>query len=368
MGTASCDCVVIGAGVVGLAVARTLTLRGHEVVVLDCADAVGTGASSRNSETIHAGLYYTPGSLKARLCVHGRDLLYRYCREKGIPYRRCGKLLVAVSRDQEQQLHEIALRAESNGVADVTLLSSVDAMVLEPEVCCTAALLSPSTGIIDSHAFALALEADVEAAGGHSVYNHTVDHIQSGQNCLRLTINDGESEVLTQHVINAAGLNALTLAISAGCYTNRHEPSLCMLKGNYFSLQKKSPFHRLIYPLPDENGLGIHVCFDISGRVRFGPDAEPIREVQYDVSPERAARFYQSVRCYWPGLPDDSLSPAYAGIRAKITVENSVVDDFTIEYPEDHGVGGLTNLLGIDSPGLTAALAIGEHVANRIAR
>lgn len=357
------DCVVIGAGVVGLAVARALALAGREVIVLEAADAIGTGTSSRNSEVIHAGIYYAPGSLKARLCVQGKALLYDYCESRGIGHRRCGKLIVATSEAQVAQLAGIIAKAAANGVNDLVLLSRQDALALEPQLDCVAAVHSPSTGIVDSHALMLALQGDLEGAGGLIVLNTPLAHLEIKQYAINIIANDGTG-LQAKTVVNAAGLNAVALARRFAGLDPTSIPHAYFAKGNYFTLAGRSPFNRLIYPVPEAAGLGVHLTIDLGGQAKFGPDVQWVDSMEdLVVDPARGDAFYSEVRKYWPALKDGSLNPGYAGIRPKINAPQEVARDFVIQGPADHGVEGLVNLFGIESPGLTSSLAIGDHVA-----
>ena len=360
------DCVVVGAGVVGLAVARALALRGREVLVLEAADAIGTGASSRNSEVIHGGLYYPAGSLKARLCVAGRALLYAYCAERGVPHRRCGKLLVATSAAQVPGLQAIQARAKANGVQDLQWLSRDEARALEPALECMAALHSPSTGIVDSHALLLALQADLEHAGGVVALNSPLAQAGRSQAAIDLIAQDG-TRLQARTVVNAAGLQAPALAARFAGLDPAHVPQAYYAKGSYFTLSGKAPFSRLIYPVPEAAGLGVHLTLDLGGQARFGPDVQWVDSPDdLRVDPARGAAFYAEVRKYWPALRDGALAPGYAGIRPKIHGPGAPAADFVIQGPAVHGVAGLVNLFGIESPGLTSALAIAEHVAEML--
>ena len=362
------DCVVIGAGVVGLAVARALALQGREVMVLEAASAIGTGTSSRNSEVIHAGIYYPTMSLKARLCVSGNALLYGYCAERAIDHRRCGKLIVATSATQAERLNAIAQQAVANGVGDLSLLSRSEALALEPQLDCVAALLSPSTGIIDSHALMLSLQGDIEAAGGFVVLNCAVAHANIADSAIDLIVNDG-SRLRAGTVVNAAGLQTQALARQFSGLAAQHVPASHYAKGNYFSLAGRSPFSRLIYPVPEVAGLGVHATLDLGGQMKFGPDVQWVeRPDDLAVDPARGVAFYAEVRKYWPGLMDGALQPSYAGIRPKLHGPGEPAADFLIQGCADHGVPGLVNLFGIESPGLTASLAIGQHVVSVLAR
>jgi L-2-hydroxyglutarate oxidase LhgO len=390
------DCVVVGAGVVGLAVARALALAGREVVVLEAAEGIGTGTSSRNSEVIHAGIYYPKGSLKARLCVQGKQALYAYCAERGVPHRRCGKLIVATEAAQLATLADIRAKAAANGVGDLTPLSRQEAQALEPEIECVGALLSPSTGIIDSHAFMLALQGDAEHAGAVFAFFSRV---------ARARVVDGGFEIEVQTLdlqptstgtpgagasgtagssghesaefsstsiwhartlVNAAGLHAPDVAARIEGLDARHVPRAHYARGHYFTLSGRPRFQRLIYPVPQPGGLGVHLTLDLQGQARFGPDVQWVDGIDYTVDPRRADAFYAEVRRYWPALPDGALQPGYAGIRPKLAGPEAPNLDFRIDGPAQHGVPGLVNLLGIESPGLTASLAIGEAVVEAL--
>jgi L-2-hydroxyglutarate oxidase LhgO len=356
------DCVVVGAGVVGLAVARALALSGREVWVLEAEDAIGTGISSRNSEVIHAGLYYPTGSLKARLCVQGNALLYAYCQAMGVAHKRCGKLIVATEPSQMGMLHSIAERAQLNGVSHLRSLTASHVKQLEPELSCHAALLSESTGIVDSHGLMLALQADVQRAGGTVVLHCELvaaDLVTSGP---QLTMADG-TQLGCKLLVNAAGLKAPLLAGHFNGLAPEKVPSAFYAKGNYFSLVGKAPFKHLVYPVPEPGGLGIHLTLDLGGQAKFGPDVHWVdSSSDHTVDAARAPVFEERIRQYWPGLPEHALAPAYAGIRPKISGPNDPAADFMIQGPADHGHVGLVNLFGIESPGLTSALAIGDEV------
>ena len=362
------DCVVVGAGVVGLAVARALALQGRDVLVLEAATGIGTGTSSRNSEVIHAGIYYPRGSWKAQLCVEGRRALYAYCEERGVAHRRCGKLIVATSEAQRAQLSRIQAAAFANGVGDLALLSADEACAMEPALRCVAALHSPSTGIIDSHALMLSYQGDIESCGGVVVLNTGVAQWQRAQAAIRIIATDG-TEIEASVVVNSAGLHAATLAARLGGLDPAWVPRARFCKGNYFALAGRSPFDRLIYPVPEEAGLGVHLTLDLGGQARFGPDVEWVDDPQaLQVDAARADGFYAEIRKYWPGLQYRSLLPAYAGIRPKTSGPGEPAADFLIQGPLDHGVPGLVNLFGIESPGLTSSLAIGELVASLLPR
>ncbi len=362
------DCVVIGAGVVGLAVARALALQGREVLVLEAEGAVGTGTSSRNSEVIHAGIYYAAGSLKARLCVEGKQALYAYAQERGLPHRRCGKLIVATSEAQVAQLDTILAKARSNGVDDLVLLTGEEAGSLEPKLVCLAALHSPSTGIIDSHALMLSLQGDLENAGGMLALKSPLEHAVCRPNGIELTGQDGTT-LRCASVVNAAGLTAPWLARRFEGLPPSSVPEAHFAKGNYFTLAGRAPFERLIYPVPEAAGLGVHLTLDLGGQAKFGPDVQWVDSPEdLVVDPRRGDGFYAEVRRYWPALPDGALIPGYAGIRPKISGPDEPARDFMIAGPQAHGVPGLVNLFGIESPGLTSSLAIGRHVAELLAR
>jgi len=362
-------CAVIGAGVIGLAVARALAARGREVLILEAEGAFGTGISARNSEVIHAGIYYPAGSLKARLCVAGRDRLYAYCAERGVAHRRCGKLIVAGDDAQRGQLARIAAGAAANGVGDLRLLSRDEARALEPALQCSAALLSPSTGIIDSHALMLSLLGDAERDGAVLALNSPVRGGIVTSDGIALEIGGAEAMQLRAGiVVNCAGLGAQAVARGLVGLAAKTVPPLHYAKGNYYSLAGHAPFSRLIYPVPETAGLGVHLTLDLGGQARFGPDVEWVDRIDYGVDPRRADAFYAEVRRYWPQLPDGALLPAYAGIRPKPHAPGQAACDFLISDPAQHGIPGLVNLYGIESPGLTASLALAEHVANGLER
>ena len=360
------DCIVIGAGVVGLAVARALALQGREVMVLEAANTIGTGTSSRNSEVIHAGIYYPQGSLKAQLCVQGKHMLYDYCTQRGIGHSRCGKLIVATSADQVAQLQSIIAKAVANGVHDLALLSREQARAIEPNLECVAAIHSPSTGIVDSHALMLSLQGDIENSCGFVVLNTAVDQMQCARAAIEVIAADG-TELAANTVINAAGLTAPLLAKRIKGLDAKHVPLTFWAKGNYFTLSGKSPFSRLIYPVPQAAGLGVHLTIDLGGQAKFGPDVEWVDSPDdLAVDPRRADAFYAEVRKYWPALKDGALQPSYAGIRPKLQGPGQPAGDFVIQGPVDHGLPGLVNLFGIESPGLTSSLAIGEYVCQML--
>ena len=360
------DCLVIGAGVVGLAVARALARAGREVIVVESEGAIGSGISSRNSEVIHAGIYYPTGLMKTRLCVDGKAMLYAFCQEFNVPHRRCGKLVVAASAAELEKLAAIKAQAEANGVTDLVWLSGAEARALEPALAAEHALLSPSTGVIDSHAFMLALLGDAERHGAMIALETPVIGGEVDQRGLIIeTGGVSPSRIAARLVVNAAGLGAQAVARSIFGMPPELVPPLHLAKGNYFSLATRSPFSHLIYPMPAEGGLGVHLTLDLAGRARFGPDVEWINAVDYAVDPKRAESFYAAIRTYWPDLPDNSLQPDYSGIRPKIARPGGSAVDFLIQTKRHHGVGGLINLFGIELPGLTSSLAIAEWIARQ---
>lgn len=348
---------------VGLAVARALALAGREVLVLEACNAIGTQTSSRNSEVIHAGMYYPTGSLKAELCVRGKTLLYAYCAERSIGHRRCGKFIVATTQDQLAKLQTIQERAIANGVHDLVWLEAAQAQAAEPALQCLAALHSPSTGIVDSHGLMLSLLGDVENQGGILALNSALALAEYKSNAIELVASDG-TRLIAQTVVNAAGLQAPALASRFAGLDPRHVPQAYFAKGNYFTLSGSSPFSHLIYPVPEAAGLGVHLTLDLGGQARFGPDVQWVDNPDDTaVETARGDAFYAEVRKYWPDLPYGALVPAYAGIRPKISGPGEPSRDFCIQGPQDHGVPGLVNLFGIESPGLTSCLAIAERVA-----
>jgi L-2-hydroxyglutarate oxidase LhgO len=367
------DAVVIGAGVVGLAVGRALALRGFETIVLERANAIGTGTSSRNSEVIHAGIYYPAGSLKARLCVAGRELLYRYCEAHGVEHRRCGKLLVATSEAQRAKLEQIRAQAAGNGVHDLRVLDGPQLRALEPELAAIAALHSPSTGIVDSHGLMLALQGDLEANGGALALLSPLLSIERDGG-LHVVKVGGESpmQLAARIVVNCAGLGAPAVAAQVAGLAPAQVPQARYAKGNYFSLAGRAPFTHLIYPIPEAAGLGVHLTLDLAGQARFGPDVEWITpatpdEIDYRVDPARADGFEGAIRAYWPGLPRGALQPAYSGVRPKLQSPGEAAHDFVLQGPDEHGIQGLMNLYGIESPGLTSSLALADEVVSRLA-
>lgn len=365
---ADIDCVVIGAGVVGLAIARALALAGREVLVIEAEGCIGTQTSSRNSEVIHAGLYYPEGSLKARLCVAGKIALYAYARERGVAFANCGKLMVATADSQRGKLEAIKARGNAAGVDDLVIIGPDAIAAMEPEVSAVAALWSPSTGVIDSHGFMLALLGDLENAGGMVAYHTPVIALRREGGLMRIETGGADPGAISANlVVNSAGHGAPAIARLLADYPRQMLPVQAYAKGNYFALTGRQPFRRLIYPTPEAAGLGVHATVDLAGRVRFGPDVQWVASDQdLQVDPARAESFYAAIRTYWPGLADGALTPDYAGIRPKIHREGEPMPDFRIEGPRDHGVPGFVTLFGIESPGLTSALAIGDEVARQL--
>ena len=365
--TADVECVVVGAGVVGLAVARALALAGREVIILEATAAIGSETSSRNSEVIHAGLYYPPGSLKARLCLAGRRRLYEYCATRGIIHRRVEKLVVATAEDQLPGLDRLQRTAWANGADDLEPLDESAARRLEPALRCMAALRSPSTGIIDSHGLMLSLLGEAETAGTMLALNSPVLGGRVAEGGFTLEVGGAEPMRLScRQLVNAAGLHAQNLAGRLIGLPPDTVPPLFLAKGSYFALAGRSPFRRLIYPMPEAAGLGIHLGLDLAGQARFGPDVEWVDRIDYNVDPNRATGFYAAIRRYYPDLPDNALLPGYAGVRPKLQGPGAPVQDFVIQGADRHGVAGLINLYGIESPGLTSALAIADLVASRL--
>ena len=361
------DCVVAGAGVVGLAIARALALKGREVLVLEATGLVGSETSARNSEVIHSGLYYAAGSLKARLCVAGRQALYAYCAGRAIPHRRCGKLIVAATEAELPRLETVDAHARAAGVEDLEHLDGTQARALEPALNAAAALLSPSTGIIDSHAYMLALRGDLEDVGGMIAFNAPIFSGSVEKDGFRLEVG-GEAPMTLSCAtfVNAAGHGAVPVARRIAGIPGETIPEAYFCKGSYFTLAGRAPFARLIYPVPEQAGLGVHLTLDLAGQARFGPDTEWIEAFDYAVDPARGEKFYAAIRRYWPALPDGALQPAYAGIRPKIVPAGMPAADFRIDGPAEHGVPGLVQLFGIESPGLTASLAIADLVAEKL--
>jgi L-2-hydroxyglutarate oxidase LhgO len=358
------DALVVGAGVVGLAVARALALTGRSVIVLETADRIGSETSSRNSEVIHAGLYYPTGSLKARLCVAGRKALYAYCADHGVTFKTCGKLVVAADDSEMPGLLALAAKGAANGVDDLKLISAQEAKGLEPALACVGAILSPSTGIFDSHSYFLSLQGDAEAAGASFAFK--TPFLSARIEDDGITVEAGGAEPMrlkTALLVNCAGLYASRVAARIAGLDAAHIPETRYAKGNYFTIAGRAPFSRLIYPMPMKHGVGLHLTFDVGGQARFGPDVEWVDDINYCVDPRRAKPFGEAIRRYWPEAPVEKLQPAYCGIRPKIVGPDQDSADFRIDGPEVHGVPGVINLFGIESPGLTSSLAIAEHVA-----
>ncbi|MCV6574264.1 MAG: NAD(P)/FAD-dependent oxidoreductase [Cohaesibacter sp.] len=368
----SCETIVIGAGIVGLAIARKLSQLGHDVIIIEAEDQIGSQTSARNSEVIHAGIYYPKGSLKARLCVAGRDLLYDYCQSHNIGCQKIGKLIVATSMDQMSNLHAIRSKAQDNGVQDLQCLSKSQAQAMEPALKSFGALYSPLTGIIDSHALMLALLGDAEAKGAMLCLNTPVLKIETRPNGFQVATGGATPFTLAcKNLINAAGHGAIKLAKimhqeQKDTCRSYHLPKAYLAKGSYFQLAGKAPFKHLIYPVPEPGGLGVHLTLDLAGQAKFGPDVEWTEQMDSRVYEERSKSFYQAIRTYWPDLQEGSLMPDYAGFRPKISGPTEEAADFAIHGPSDHGIEGYIGLYGIESPGLTACLAIANHVAGQL--
>jgi L-2-hydroxyglutarate oxidase LhgO len=361
--------LVVGAGVVGLAVARAAARAGHEVIVAEAERGIGAGISSRNSEVIHAGLYYPTGSVRALHCVRGRRMLYDFCASHGIHHRKCGKLLVATSEQETAKVDSIRAQGEANGVEGLEMIGGNAARALEPELWCIAALRSPESGIIDGHGYMLALRGDLEEHGGAIAFGTPIERITRRVQQWRVYFGGGEPGLLdVDAVVNCAGLGAQALARRIDGYPADQVPRLVLAKGNYFAYAGRPVFSRLIYPTPVDGGLGVHVTVDLAGRMRFGPDVEWIEAESYTVDPGRSASFYARIRSYWPGLPDGSLAPDYCGIRPKLTGPGEPAADFMIAGTEQHGLPGLVNLFGIESPGLTCSLSLAEAVITALER
>ena len=369
----SVDCVVVGAGVVGIAIARQLALQGREVWVLEAASEIGSETSSRNSEVIHAGIYYPKDSLKARLCVSGRRKLYNYCEQMNVPHKRCGKLIVATNKQQVETLDTILKKGQMNGVEGLEIINQSQLLKIEPELNALAAIWSPETGIIDSHQLMVQLQTDAEAEGTQFVFNSPVLSGEvsvlgeGGDGGIELLVGKGEPfKLTTQCLVNSAGLNAVALLKNLKHFPKEHIPRFFMAKGNYFSLPRKAPFSHLIYPVPVDGGLGVHLTLDMAGQAKFGPDVEWITRKYYPVDHTRINGFEGAIQRYWPTMPKGELQPGYAGIRPKLSGPDEPAADFMIQDEAMHGVKGLINLMGIESPGLTSCLALADEVAGRI--
>lgn len=361
------ECVVIGAGVIGLAIARRLALAGVEVLILERADMIGTETSSRNSEIVHAGIYYPTGSLKARSCVAGKHALYEYCETRGIAHRRCGKIIVATDDTQVDELGTLKERAAANGVNDLYWLTPAEVADMEPEVHSVAALHSPSTGIVDSHGLMLSFQGEAEDRGAMIAYHAPVTGGRIEDDGIVVSVG-GESPVSlkTNRLVNAAGIWAPAVARTIDGLGRKTIPADYLCKGNYYTLSGRSPFSRPVYPVPEKAGLGVHVTVDLAGQVRFGPDVEWVDSIDYDVDPGRAEAFYAAIRRYWPGLPDGAIQAGYSGIRPKLQAPGEPAADFMLQGPSEHGIDGLVNLYGIESPGLTSSLALADLVAEEL--
>lgn len=370
------DCVVVGAGVVGLAVAREMALQGRETILLERESAFGTISSARNSEVIHAGIYYPKDSLKAKLCVEGNRLLYEYCRSHQVATQPYGKLIVASDETQIDELQAILYKAQNNGVPEIKMISGDEAKALESNLRCVAAILSSTTGIVDSHGYMLSLLGGFEDAGGMVAYQSPLisakpigDNAEGGYQ-LEIGGADG-MQIQTKLLINCAGMSAPAIAQKIEGLKKDQIPKAYFAKGNYFSLSGKSPFRHLIYPIPEPGGLGVHLTLDMGGQAKFGPDVEWLdidieEQIDYTVNPKRGDDFYEAVRRYWPGLKDKSLQPDYSGVRAKIVPPNAPAGDFCFNGPQEHGLQGLYNLYGFESPGLTSSLAIAKYLEGLI--
>lgn len=362
------DAVVIGAGVVGLAIARALALEGRDVLVIERHGRIGEETSSRNSEVVHAGIYYPPGSLKAKLCVRGKELLYRYCRDRSIRHRRCGKLIVAANETQRAELEAIQARGIASGVDDLEIVDRAQATKLQPGVVCTSALMSPSTGIVDSHELMTSFQGDLESAGGTVALRCEFLRGRVERNGFTLRVRSvGEPlDVRARTLINSAGLAAGNVAGHVDGLASRHVPRIRFAKGNYFIYRGKHPFRRLVYPVPEPGGLGVHVTLDLLDQARFGPDVQWIDAPDYSVDESRRDRFFEAIRSYWPEVSRNRLAPGYVGVRPKLIRPGDAPGDFVVQGPDAHGIPGLVNLFGIESPGLTSSLAIAEHVTEAL--
>lgn len=367
------DAVIVGAGAVGLACAASLARQGQDVIVLEAERTAGAGTSSRNSEVAHAGIYYPTGSLKHLACIEGRRALYPYLEERGVAYAKCGKLIVATNPGEEAQLETVFKRGLDNGVERLELITGRAARELEPALACTAAIWSPETGIIDSHGYLLALRAEIESYGGIIAFGASVDRIDQNGDGRFAVLTDGPpaSRISCTRLVNCAGLYAQSLAARMQGFPQDRIPKLWLAKGSYFGCAGRPAFSRLIYPAPVDGGLGVHVTLDLAGRMRFGPDVEWLdthdpAQIDYTVDASRAGRFYERVRRYWPKLPDGAIFPDYSGCRPKLVGPGEPAADFRLDGPESHGVPGVVHLFGIESPGLTASLALADRVAKRL--
>ncbi len=351
----------------GLPLRERLARAGRETLILEAADVIGSEISSRNSEVIHAGIYYPAGSLRARLCVAGRDMLYAYCQDHGVEHRRLGKLIVASREDQLPALTALREKAAANGVDDLTWLDAAAVHALEPDLRAVAALMSPSTGIVDSHGLMLSFQGDAETAGAMLALRSPLLGGRLANDGFLLDVGGAAPMALhCRYLVNAAGLEAQAVVRALRGFDPGLVPTRHLAKGNYFVLGPRPPFRHLIYPRPEAAGLGVHLTLDLAGQARFGPDVEWIEELDYRVDPQRGERFYDAIRTYWPGLPDGALEPGYAGIRPKLQGPGGPQEDFSIQGPAQHAVAGLVNLFGIESPGLTASLAIADLVLQEL--
>ncbi len=356
------ETIVLGAGVIGLAIAKKLAELGHQIMILEKESSFGMGVSSRNSEVIHAGLYFNESWLKTKLCVTGKELLYGYAESRHIPYKRCGKLMVASSPTELAKLEQIKSQAAKNGVLDLKPLSATMCRDLEPDIHAVEGVFSPSSGVIDTHSLMQSLLADVETAGGQAVFNTEVAEIEKAADGFKITLVDGYSLECTR-LINAAGLGAQNLAHKIDTLDNSLIPDLVMAKGCYFSYSGQSKFNHLVYPLPFQGGLGIHLTLDIEGGVKFGPDVEFVKTEDYSVNSDLKLKFIEAIHHYFPGVDPLKLNPDYAGIRPKLSKDGL---DFMIQFEDDHRIPGLVNLFGIESPGLTSCLAIADYVKDKV--
>lgn len=365
--SADVNTIVVGAGAIGLAIARALAVNGDDVLILEEKPLFGSETSSRHSEVIHAGIYYSKNSLKATLCTRGKALLYDYCHQHAIEHRKIGKIIVATSSAQVDELISIKTRAQNNGVNDLQTLTDAQVSALEPAITAHAGLLSPSTGILDSHGYMLSLLGSAESHGAMIAYNATVQQIELRNEGFKVRVSGEDTLQLScNRLINAAGHGACMLGNATQTLAQQHVPEARYAKGNYFRLQGKSPVSRLIYPVPEPGGLGVHITLDQAGQARFGPDVQWQDSLNYDVDAARALHFYDAIRRYWPELKDNTLVPDYAGVRPKIAFDNTLFEDFVIQDAQTHGINGLVNLFGIESPGITSSLAIAEYVSSRL--
>ena len=354
--------IIIGAGVIGLAIAKKLCEQGREVLILEKEKSFGMGISSRNSEVIHAGLYFKPEMLKTKLCVSGKEQLYQYAKERGIPHKRCGKLLVACSDAEQSKLKQIRLNAESCGVFDLEPLNASQCQRLEPDISALEGLYSPSSGVIDSHSLMLSLLGDIENNGGQAAFNIDISAIEKNSHGFKVTLRDGY-QISSNNLINAAGLGTMNIAHMIDALDKCHIPKLIMAKGHYLSYSGKTNFKHLVYPIPFQGGLGIHLTLDMAGSVKFGPDVVYVRDEKYDLNTLNLNNFIQSIKHYFPKVNSDKLTPDYTGIRPKLSKDG---EDFLIQFPENHAIKGLINLFGMESPGLTSCLAIADYVTGKI--